>query len=136
MTTKLLLEFAFVIFLLQVFRLKTYFTPFVKKQEKYNNSRVELEKLLGKNIVNMIFIIILIIFSLIYIGFYSIGFEVYKGTYLIYFSELMIALTLYELIHIIIEEKRNKLRKSFVIDKLMHPMISVYLVYFVYYVLR
>jgi len=136
MTTKLLLEFSFVIFLLQLFRIKTYFIPLEKRKEKYNNSRAELEKLLGKNIVNMIFIIMLIIFSLIYIVFYSIGFEVYKGTNLVYFSELMIALTLYELIHIILEEKRNKLRKSFVIDKLMHPMISVYLGWFIYYVLR
>jgi len=51
MTIKLLLEFASVIFLLQAMKIKSYFTPLEIRQRKYDNSKADLEKFIGRNIV-------------------------------------------------------------------------------------
>ena len=135
MTTKLLLEFAFVIFILQVFRLKSYFTPLEIRQQKYDSGKADLEKFIGKNIVNRISIIILVLLALIYIVFYVIGFKLFIGTNLIVLPILLGMLTIYGLIKNIIEVKSDKLKDG-LISKVLQPANTGYLIYFVWYVLR
>jgi len=135
MTTKLLLEYSFVIFLLQMFKLKTYFMPLHIRQEKYNSERESLNKLLSKNTMNKSVILVSGIFSLVYIVFYLIGYELFKGTNVVYIFILMIILVIYGFIRVVINIRSDKLKEN-IIDKISQPITTAYLIYFVYYVLK
>jgi len=135
MTTKLLLEFTFVIFLLQVYKTKSYFTPLKIKQEKFDSNRENVEKFINKKILNKIFIILSMLYGSIYFTFYIIGIELFKETNLVVFPILMIGLLTYDIVKTLLEFKSGMLWNS-IIDKLEHPMTTAYLLYFVYYVLR
>ena len=135
MTTKLLLEFAFVIFLLQLYKLKSYFMPLEKKQEKFDSNRENVEKFINKKILNKIFIILSMLYGSIYFTFYIIGIELFKETNLVVFPILMIGLLTYDIVKTLLEFKSGMLWNS-IIDKLEHPITTAYLIYFVYYILR
>jgi len=140
MTNKLLLEFAFVIFILQVFRLKSYLESSKEKQIKYKNNKVNIEGILGVKLVNRLTVIVTGLFGLIYISFYLVGFKLFIGTNLVVFPILLTMLILYEYILIIIDTIKNKSmngNKMYgLIDKISQPANTAYLVYFVWYVVK
>jgi len=143
MTTKLLLEFAFVIFILQVFRLKSYLESSKEKQIKYKiykNNKIDAEGILGVKLTNRLTVIVTGLFGLIYISFYLIGFKLFMGTNLVVFPILLTMLILYEYILIILDTIKNKSMNNNkmygLIDKISQPANTAYLIYFVWYVLR
>ena len=143
MTTKILLEFALVIFLLQIFRLKSYLESSKEKQIKYKtyeNSKINAEGILGVKLVNRLTVIVSGLFGLIYISFYLVGFKLFMGTNLVVFPILLTMLILYEYILIIIDTIKNKSmngNKMYgLIDKISQPANTAYLVYFVWYVVK
>jgi len=143
MTTKLLLEFALVIFILQVFRLKSYLESSKEKQIKYKtyeNSKINAEGILGVKLVNRLTVIVTGLFGLIYISFYLVGFKLFMGTNLVVFPILLTTLILYEYILIILDTIKNKSMNNNkmygLIDKISQPANTAYLIYFVWYVLK
>ena len=143
MTNKLLLEFAFVIFILQVFRLKSYLESSKEKQIKYKtyeNSKINAEGILGVKLVNRLTVIVTGLFGLIYISFYLVGFKLFIGTNLVVFPILLTTLILYEYILIILDTIKNKSMNNNkmygLIDKISQPANTAYLIYFVWYVLK
>ena len=143
MTTKILLEFALVIFLLQIFRLKSYLESSKEKQIKYKtyeNSKINAEGILGVKLVNRLTVIVSGLFGLIYISFYLVGFKLFIGTNLVVFPILLAMLILYEYILIILDTIKNKSMNSNkmyrLIDRISQPANTAYLIYFVWYVLK
>jgi len=143
MTTKILLEFALVIFLLQIFRLKSYLESSKEKQIKYKtyeNSKINAEGILGVKLVNRLTVIVSGLFGLIYISFYLVGFKLFIGTNLVVFPILLAMLILYEYILIILDTIKNKSMNSNkmygLIDRISQPANTGYLIYFVWYVLK
>ena len=143
MTTKILLEFALVIFLLQIFRLKSYLESSKEKQIKYKtyeNSKINAEGILGVKLVNRLTVIVSGLFGLIYISFYLVGFKLFIGTNLVIFPILLTMLILYEYILIILDTIKNKSMNSNkmyrLIDRTSQPANTAYLIYFVWYVVK
>jgi len=143
MTTKILLEFALVIFLLQIFRLKSYLESSKEKQIKYKtyeNSKINAEGILGVKLVNRLTVIVSGLFGLIYISFYLVGFKLFIGTNLVIFPILLTMLILYEYILIILDTIKNKSMNSNkmyrLIDRISQPANTAYLIYFVWYVVK
>jgi len=60
MTTKLLLEYSFVIFLLQIASFKSYLTPIHIKQRKYDEGMERLEKFIDKRLLNKLDIVFIL----------------------------------------------------------------------------
>ena len=135
MTTKLLLEFAFVIFLLQVSSFKSYLTPLHIAQQKYDESMERLEKFLDRKLLNKLDIVFMTIIYSIYGIFYLISYDTYREHGLILFPIMMIILNVYDFIRGMFMLKSRKLSRN-IVDKIAHPLTSVYLGYFVYLLLR
>jgi len=135
MTTKLLLEFAFVIFILQAMKIKSYFTPLEIRQQKYDNGRFELDKLLGKTMTNRLVIICSVVFTIIYISFYLVGFKLFIGTKLIVFPIFLTITSIYGLIDTILDVNKDKLTEN-IMNRISQPVNTAYLIYFVWYVLK
>jgi len=135
MTTKLLLEFAFVIFLLQVSSFKSYLTPLHIAQQKYDESMERLEKFLDRKLLNKLDIVFMTIIYSIYGIFYLISYDTYREHGLILFPIMMIILNVYNFIRGMFMLKSRKLSRN-IVDKIAHPLTSVYLGYFVYLLLR
>ena len=135
MTTKLLLEFAFVIFLLQVSSFKSYLTPLHIKQQKYDEGMERLEKFLDRKLLNKLDIVFMTIIYSIYGIFYLISYDTYREHGLILFPIMMIILNVYNFIRGMFMLKSRKLSRN-IVDKIAHPLTSVYLGYFVYLLLR
>ena len=70
MTTKLLLEFAIVIFLLQIASFKSYLTPLHIKQQKYDEGMERIEKFLDRKLLNKLDIVFMVVIYTIYGIFY------------------------------------------------------------------
>ena len=135
MTTKLLLEFAFVIFLLQVSSFKSYLTPLHIKQQKYDDGIERLEKFLDRKLLNKLDIIFMTIIYSIYGIFYLISYDTYREHGLMLFPIIMIVLNVYNFVRGMFMLKSRKLSRN-IIDKVAHPLTSVYLGYFVWLLLR
>ena len=135
MTTKLLLEFAFVIFILQAMKIKSYFTPLEIRQQKYDNGRFELDKLLGKTMTNRLVIICSVVFTIIYISFYLVGFKLFIGTKLIVFPIFLTITSIYGLIDTILDVNKDKLTEN-IMNRISQPVNTAYLIYFVWYVVK
>jgi len=134
MTTKLLLEFAFVIFLLQLYKLKSYFMPLEKKQEKFDSNRENVEKFIDKKLLNKLDIVFMVVIYSIYGLFYVISYDTYNEHGLMLFPIAMIVLNIYNFIRGMFVLKSRKLSRN-IVDKIAHPLSSVYLGYFVYLLL-
>ena len=135
MTNKLLLEFSFVIFLLQVSSFKSYLTPLHITQQKYDEGVERLEKFIDRKLLNKLDIIFMTIIYSIYCIFYLISYDTYKDNGLMVFPIIMIVLTVYNFIRSMFMLKSRKLSRN-IIDKVAHPLTSVYLGYFVYLLVR
>ena len=135
MTTKLLLEFAFVIFLLQVSSFKSYLTPLHIAQQKYDESIERLEKFLDRKLLNKLDIVFMVVIYTIYGIFYLISYDTYREHELMLFPIVMIVLTVYNFIRGMFMLKSRKLSRN-IIDRIAHPLTSVYLGYFVWLLLR
>jgi len=135
MTTKLLLEFSFVIFLLQIASFKSYLTPLHIKQQKYDEGIERLEKFLDKKLLNKLDIIFMVVIYTIYGIFYLISYDTYREHGLMLFPLVMIALNIYNFVRGMFMLKSRKLSRN-IVDKISHPLTSVYLGYFVYLLLR
>jgi len=135
MTTKLLLEFAFVILLLQVFSFKSYLTPIHIKQQKYDEGMERIEKFLDRKLLNKLDIVFLVVIYTIYGIFYLISYDTYREHELMLFPIVMIVLTVYNFIRGMFMLKSRKLSRN-IVDRISHPLTSVYLGYFVYLLLR
>jgi len=135
MTTKLLLEFAFVILLLQIASFKSYFTPIHIKQQKYDDGIERLEKFLDRKLLNKLDIIFMTIIYSIYGIFYLISYDTYREHELMLFPIIMIVLNVYNFVRGMFMLKSRKLSRN-IIDKVAHPLTSVYLGYFVWLLLR
>ena len=138
MTNKLLLEFAFVIFILQVFRLKSYLESSKEKQIKYKtyeNSKINAEGIVGVKLVNRLTVIVSGLFGLIYISFYLVGFKLFIGTKLIVFPIFLTITSIYGLIDTILDVNKDKLTEN-IMNRISQPVNTAYLIYFVWYVLK
>ena len=135
MTTKLLLEFAFVILLLQVFSFKSYLTPIHIKQQKYDEGMERIEKFLDRKLLNKLDIVFLVVIYTIYGIFYLISYDTYREHGLMLFPIMMIVLNVYNFIRGMFMLKSRKLSRN-IVDRISHPLTSVYLGYFVYLLLR
>ena len=135
MTTKLLLEFAFVIFLLQVSSFKSYLTPLHIKQQKYDEGVERLEKFIDKRLLDKLDIVFLVVIYSIYGMFYLVSYNTYEEHGLMVFSIIMIVLNVYNFVRGMFMLKSRKLSRN-IVDKVAHPLTSVYLGYFVYLLLR
>jgi len=135
MTTKLLLEFAFVIFLLQIASFKSYLTPIHIKQQKYDEGMERLEKFLDRRLLNKLDIIFMTIIYSTYGIFYLLSYDIYKVHGLVIFPIVMIVLNVYNFIIGMFVLKSGKLSRN-IIDKIAHPLTSVYVGYFVWLLLR
>ena len=135
MTTKLLLEFSFVIFLLQIASFKSYLTPLHIKQQKYDEGIERLEKFLDKKLLNKLDIIFMVVIYTIYGIFYLISYDTYREHGLMLFPLVMIALNIYNFIRGMFMLKSRKLSRN-IVDKIAHPLTSVYVGYFVYLLLK
>jgi len=135
MTTKLLLEFAFVIFLLQVSSFKSYLTPLHIAQQKYDESIERLEKFLDRKLLNKLDIVFMVVIYTIYGIFYLISYDTYREHGLMLFPIMMIVLNVYNFIRGMFMLKSRKLSRN-IIDRIAHPLTSVYLGYFVWLLLR
>ena len=135
MTNKLLLEFSFVIFLLQITSFKSYLTPIHIKQQKYDEGMERLEKFLDRKLLNKLDIVFMTIIYSIYGIFYLISYDTYREHGLILFPIMMIILNVYNFIRGMFMLKSRKLSRN-IVDKIAHPLTSVYLGYFVYLLLR
>jgi len=135
MTTKLLLEFSFVIFLLQITSFKSYLTPIHIKQQKYDEGMERLEKFLDRKLLNKLDIVFLIVIYTIYGIFYLISYDTYNEHGLMLFPIVMIVLTVYNFIRSMFMLKSRKLSRN-IVDKIAHPLSSVYLGYFVWLLVR
>ena len=98
MTTKLLLEFAFVIFLLQVSSFKSYLTPLHIAQQKYDEGIERLEKFLDRKLLNKLDIVFLVVIYTIYGIFYLISYDTYSKHGLMALPIIMIALNIYNFV--------------------------------------
>jgi len=134
MTTKLLLEFAFVILLLQVFSFKSYLTPLHIIQKKYDEGIERLEKFLDRKLLNKLDIILLVVIYTIYCIFYLISYDTYDKHGLMAFPIMMIVLNAYNFIRGMFILKSRKLSRN-IVDRIAHPLTSVYVGYFVYLLL-
>ena len=134
MTTKLLLEFAFVIFLLQVSSFKSYLTPLHIAQQKYDESIERLEKFLDRKLLNKLDIVFMVVIYTIYGIFYLISYDTYREHGLMLFPIMMIVLNVYNFIRGMFMLKSRKLSRN-IIDRIAHPLTSVYVGYFVYLLL-
>ena len=135
MTTKLLLEYSFVIFLLQIASFKSYLTPLHIAQQKYDESIERLEKFLDRKLLNKLDIIFMTIIYSIYGIFYLISYDTYREHGLMLFPIIMIVLNVYNFVRGMFMLKSRKLSRN-IIDKVAHPLTSVYLGYFVWLLLR
>jgi len=135
MTTKLLLEFAFVIFLLQVSSFKSCLTPLHIKQQKYDEGIEACEKYFSKQLISKISIVYLILIYSIYGIFYLISYDAYSEHGLVVFPIVMIVLNIYNFVRGLFVLKSRKLSRN-IVDKIAHPLTSVYLGYFVYLLMR
>jgi len=135
MTIKLLLEFSFVIFLLQVSSFKSYLTPLHIKQQKYDEGIEACEKYFSKQLVSKISIVYLILIYSIYGIFYLISYDTYSEHGLVVFPIVMIVLNIYNFVRGMVVLKSRKLSRN-IIDKIAHPLTSVYLGYFIYLLLK
>jgi len=135
MTTKLLLEFAFVIFLLQVSSFKSYLTSIHTVQKKYDESMERLEKFIDRKLLNRLDIIFLVVIYTIYGIFYLISYDTYREHGLMLFPIIMIVLNIYNFIRGMFVLKSRKLSRN-IVDKVAHPLTSVYLGYFVWLLLK
>jgi len=135
MTTKLLLEFAFVIFLLQVSSFKSYLTPLHIKQQKYDEGMERLEKFLDRKLLKKLDIVFLVVIYTIYGIFYLISYDTYREHELAVLSIVMIVLNVYNFIRGMVMLKSRKLSRN-IVDRISHPLTSVYLGYFVYLLFR
>jgi len=135
MTTKLLLEFTFVIFLLQVSSFKSYLTPVHIIQQKYDEGIERLEKFIDRKLLNKLDIVFMVVIYSIYGIFYLISYDTYREHGLTVFPIIMIVLTVYNFIRGMVMLKSRKLSRN-IIDKVAHPLTSVYVGYFVYLLLR
>ena len=134
MTTKLLLEFAIVIFLLQIASFKSYLTPLHIKQQKYDEGMERLEKFLDRKLLNKLDIIFMVVIYSVYGIFYLISYDTYREHGLMLFPLVMIALNIYNFVRGMFMLKSRKLSRN-IVDKISHPLTSVYLGYFVYLLL-
>jgi len=134
MTTKLLLEFSFVILLLQIASFKSYLTPLHIKQQKYDDGIERLEKFLDKKLLNKLDIVFMVVIYSIYSIFYLISYDTYKEYGLMALPIIMIALNIYNFIRGMFILKSRKLSRN-IVDKISHPLTSVYLGYFIYLLL-
>jgi len=135
MTTKLLLEFSFVIFLLQVSSFKNYFTPLHIVQQKYDEVMERLEKFLDKRLLYKLDIVFMIVLYSIYGVFYLISYDTYKEHGLMLLPIIMIILNIYNFIRGLFVLKSRKLSRN-IVDKVSHPLTSVYLGFYVYLLLK
>ena len=135
MTTKLLLEFAFVILLLQVFSFKSYLTPIHIKQQKYDEGIERLEKFLDKKLLNKLDNIFMVVIYSVYGIFYLISYDTYKECGLMALPIIMIVLNVQNFIRGLFILKSRKLSRN-IVDRIAHPLTSVYLGYFVYLLFR
>jgi len=135
MTNKLLLEFAFVIFLLQVSSFKSYLTPLHIVQKKYDEGIEACEKYFSKQLVSKISIVYLILIYSIYGIFYLISYNTYREHGLMVFPIIMIVLNVYNFVRGMFMLKSRKLSRN-IVDRIAHPLTSVYLGYIVYLLLR
>jgi len=135
MTTKLLLEFSFVIFILQITSFKSYLTPVHIIQQKYDEGMERLEKFLDKKLLNKLDIVFLVVIYTIYGIFYMISYDTYREHGLAVLPIMMIVLNVYNFIRGMFILKSRKLSRN-IIDKISHPLTGVYLGYFVYLLLR
>ena len=135
MITKLLLEFSFVIFLLQISSFKSYLTPLHIAQQKYDEGIERLEKFIDRKLLNKLDIVFMVVIYIIYGVFYLISYDTYKIHGLVVFTIIMIALNVYNFVRGIFMLKSRKLSRN-IIDKISHPLTSVYLGYFVYLLVR
>jgi len=135
MTTKLLLEFAFVIFLLQVTSFKSYLTPIHIKQQKYDEGMERLEKFLDKKLLNKLDIVFMTIIYSTYGIFYLISYDTYREHGLAVLSIIMIVLNVYNFVRGMFMLKSRKLSRN-IVDRIAHPLTSVYVGYFVYLLVR
>jgi len=135
MTTKLLLEFAFVIFLLQVSSFKSYLTPLHIKQQKYDEGMERLEKFLDRRLLNKLDIVFMVVIYTIYGIFYLISYDTYREYGLMVLPIMMIVLNVYNFIRGMFMLKSRKLSRN-IVDKIAHPLSSVYLGYFVWLLVR
>jgi len=134
MTTKLLLEFAFVIFLLQVSSFKSYLTPLHIAQQKYDEGIERLEKFLDRKLLNKLDIVFLVVIYTIYGIFYLISYDTYSKHGLMALPIIMIALNIYNFVRGMFMLKSRKLNRN-IVDRIAHPLTSVYVGYFVYLLL-
>jgi len=135
MTTKLLLEFAFVIFLLQVSSFKSYLTPIYIVQQKYDEGIERLEKFIDIKLLNKLNIVFLVVIYSIYGIFYLISYDTYNKHGLMVFPIVMIILNVYNFIRSMFILESGRLSRN-IVDKIAHLLTSVYVVYFVYLLLR
>jgi len=135
MTTKLLLEYSFVIFLLQIASFKSYLTPIHIKQRKYDEGMERLEKFIDKRLLNKLDIVFMVVIYSVYGMFYLISYDTYREHGLMVFPIIMIVLNVYIFVRGMFMLKSRKLSRN-IVDKVAHPLTSVYLGYFVYLLLR
>jgi len=131
MTTKLLLEFAFVIFLLQISSFKNYFTPLHIVQQKYDEGMERLEKFLDRRLLYKLDIVFMIVIYSIYGIFYLISYDTYEEHGLMLLPIIMIILNVCNFIRGLFVFKNRKLSRN-IIDKISHPLTSVYICWFVW----
>jgi len=134
MNIYLLLEFAFVIFLLQVSSFKNYLTPIHIAQKKYDEGIERLEKFLDRKLLNKLDIIFMTIIYSTYGIFYLISYDTYREHGLMLFPIVMIVLNVYNFVRGMVILKSRKLSRN-IVDRIAHPLTSVYLGYFVYLLL-
>ena len=135
MTTKLLLEYSFVIFLLQIASFKSYLTPIHIKQRKYDEGMERLEKFIDKRLLNKLDIVFMVVIYSVYGMFYLISYDTYREHGLMVFPIIMIVLNVYIFVRGMFMLKSRKLSRN-IVDKVAHPLTSVYLGYFVYLLVR
>ena len=135
MTTKLLLEFSFVIFLLQLSSFKSYLTPLHIAQQKYDEGIERLEKFIDRKLLNRLDIVFMVVIYSVYGMFYLISYDTYREHGLMVFPIIMIVLNVYNFVRGMFMLKSRKLSRN-IVDRIAHPLTSVYLGYFVYLLLR
>jgi len=135
MANKILLEFAFVIFLLQVSSFKSYLTPIHIVQQKYDEGIERLEKFIGRKLLNKLDVVFMVVIYSVYGMFYLISYNTYREYGLMALPIIMIALNIYNFIRGMFMLKSRKLSRN-IVDKIAHPLTSVYVGYFVYLLLK